>query len=419
MLWFITFTDYSQDYALYLGPTYGVAEVSSPFNALSSVLVGLLLFAGIVTFLCGRSGYRAQKEIRLFIILFMLSTLWGILVGAIKDVPLNYLIGDSRNTACYIMLFAIAGALKYLNVNTTRRILILTGLILFTKLVIAVLALALLFGGGFSWKYLLKLSNFFPLMLFVALSQFVISNYRRDKFMYAGFALMAAFGIFAAQARGIFLGTLVGGIVLSVGLFRQKNSHRLVMLIILILCIGLGAGYYMQGDIAKSFGYWGENDESYTTGLDYRSRQANMLLVMFKENWLAGAGLGSYDPTFEGYEEWLPRPYLVELEFNNLLAKLGVVGFSLWIGAFISLIIGCIRSARRSIILRHRMFIYSLTAGLISLMVQSAVQTGYSSISFHLFVVFMLFSLSLGNRGTSQLKMSNANIVHIPKGSYQ
>ena len=419
MLWFIAFTDYSQDYALYLGTTGGDAKISSPFNAFSSVIVGLLFLAGIITFLCGRSGYRPQKEIRLFIILFMLSTLWGILVGAIKDVPLNYLIGDSRNSACYIMLFAIGGACRYLNIDTMRRMFMLTGLVLFIKLVLAVLALALLFGGGFSWKYLFKLSNFFPLMLFVALSQFVISNYRRDKFMYAVFALMAAFGIFAAQARGIFLGTLVGGIVLSVGLFRQKNSYRVVMLIILILCIGLGAGYYMQDDITKSFGYWGENDDTFTRGLDYRLRQANMLRVMFKENWFAGAGLGSYDPTFEGYEEWLPRPYLVELEFNNLLAKLGVVGFSLWIGAFISLIIGSIRSAKRSITLSHRMFIYSLAAGLISLLAQSAVQTGYSSISFHLYVIFMLFSLSLGNRGTSQLKMSNANIVHIPKGIYQ
>lgn len=414
ILWFITFTDYSQDYALHLGASGGAVGFS-PFYFFSSVIVGFLFIAGIIMLLYGKSGYRPQKEIKLFLILFILSSLWGVYVGAVKGVPLKFLIGDSRNTVCYFMLFALAGALKYLDVSSMRRILLITGLIFFVKILFAVINLALIYKGGFSWRYYLKLSNFFPLFLFVALSQYVISKLRRDKLKYAVFALMAACGIFAAQARGIFVGTLAGGIVLSISLFGQIKLRRLVMPAVFILCVGLGAGYFMQDDITKSFGYWGEHNETYSFGMSYRLRQANRLLENFQDNWASGAGLGSYDSTSESYEEWLPRPYLAELEYNNLLAKLGIVGFSLWISAFMMLIIGSIKSARKSVILNHRMFVYSLIAGLISLMVQSIIQTGYSSLSFHLYVVFMLLSISLVNKSNFMLKVNNLNTVNIQK----
>ena len=150
----------------------------------------------------------------------------------------------------------------------------------------------------------------------------------------------------------------------------------------------------MQGDITKSFGYWGDTNKTYQVGKEFRIRQADMLMKNFANNWIAGGGLGSFDSSWEGYDDWLPRPYLVESEWLNLLSKLGVIGISLWFAAFFCLFKSCINTARKAEQVNDSLFIYSLTAGFLSMTVGSFFQTCYSSILFHLYIMFLLLVLS-------------------------
>ena len=140
-----------------------------------------------------------------------------------------------------------------------------------------------------------------------------------------------------------------------------------------------------------------------------------MLLTIFKDNWITGTGLGDFDSeamldlgiwsrrirgygpgpgdTVDDILKW-PRPYISEMEYFNLLRKLGVVGFSMFVSAFGVLFLGCLRMCRRAATSEQRGFIVGLTAGLASLIVAGMTNAVYSSMYFHLYVVFVLLVLS-------------------------
>ncbi len=397
-LWIIGFADVSGDFAVFAGvPLFGpnnpVPELRQQTQLISTVLIGLLALLGCMALVRGKCAYRAAPEIKLFLLFFGASTVFGVLGGLVKGVPLNYIIGDSRNFVTYLIVFAVGVASSERRVEDLRRLFLIGCGILLLKLFYSY-GLNLALGAELSRRSLLKLSSFFAPMLFVTLGWVVYGKRATEWRRYAVLALLAAFGIFAAQARGLFLGTLAGALLFGVISPNHKRFYRLFILGLAILGIGLGAGIVLQGDITKSFGYWEASDETFAPGLEYRVRQVDALLTMFGNNWLAGAGLGSFDPTYEGYQDWLPRPYLVELEYLNLLAKLGVVGISLWIAAFFFLFVGCIRAGRRAAKPEYRGFVLGLTAGLGALMIASIVQTGYSSVYFHLYIVLILLVLS-------------------------
>ena len=402
-LWVISFIDISSDYALHsTGSSYWDVDQLVPeelrawIQFILTLLIALLALLGVISLLRIKVWSKTSKEIKLFLLLFLASTVWGMLVGIIKGVPVNYVIGDSRNILIYLILFAVVGGMGDKIVDNLYRLFLIGCGIVLVKLFFS-LAASLVFGSGLSWRSLFRQSSFFAPMLFVSIGFMVYDQRRTKRLQSTILALLAAFGIFAAQARGFFLGVLFGMLFFIIISLNQKKFYRamprLFILMFLILSIGLCAGIILQDDITKSFGYW-EGTETFVGGFDFRIRQTNMLLAFFDKNWLVGAGLGAFDPTWEGYEEWLPRPYLVELEYLNLLAKLGLIGISLWIAAFVFLFSGCIRTARRALNMQHKGFIFGLTAGLFALMVESILQTGYSSVLFNLYIVLMLLVLA-------------------------
>jgi len=396
-LWLITFTEFSADYAVFMGTSYWGGDIAVPelrhqIQLVSTVLIGVLALLGGLALLQGRTVFRAAPEIKLFLLFFTASILWGALIGWLKEVPPNYIIGDSRNLVLYLILFAVGGAAAEQRIETFRRLFLIGCGILLLKLFYS-FAANFASGEAVSWRSLLKLSCFFAPMLFIALGGVLYSKRVAQRRKNTLLAFLAAFGIFAAQARGFFLGTLAGALLFVVMLLKHRRFYLLIILAIVILGIGLGTGVVLQSDITKSFGYW-KGTEIFEGGMEYRIRQADMLLTRFDNNWVEGTGLGSFDPDYEGYADWQPRPYLYELEYLNLLAKLGVVGISLWLAAFFFLFVGCLRAVRKAVKPEHRGFVLGLTAGLVALMVGSFVQTGYSSVSFHLYIVLMLLVLS-------------------------
>ena len=210
----IGFADFSHDYAVFWGTGYWNAEILVPdlrryVQLISSVLIGMLALMGIFNLLTRRSTYSASREVKLFLALFAMSTLLGVVVGLVKGVSLNYIVGDTRNAVTYLAIFAITG------INTERGLKYLRNLFLFScgmlvlKLFYA-FASNLVAGEALRWRYLLKLSLFFSPMLFVALCLFMYSTRAAERRKYFWLTALAAGGIFAAQMRGIFLGTFTG-----------------------------------------------------------------------------------------------------------------------------------------------------------------------------------------------------------------
>ncbi len=395
VLWLISFVDISGDYAVfhdtpYWGGDILVPELRLQFQFVSTVLIGMLALFGCMALLRGKTVFRAAPEVKLFLFFFGASTVWGAFIGWIKGVPSNYIIGDSRNVVVYLLLFAVGGA-AVKKVENLRRLFLIGGGILLIKLFYS-FAAHLASGAGLSWRSLLKQSPMFIPMLFVAFGGLVYSRQTAEKRRNALLEIMAAIGIFAAQSRGFFMGMFGAALLFIIMVANSRRIFSAFKLGLVIFGIGLGVGIILQGDITKSFGYWQKSDIS--PGLEYRIRQSDMLLKRFADNWQTGTGLGSFDTTYEGNADWLPRPYLYELEYHNLLAKLGIIGISFWLIAFFFLFIGCIRAVRRAIKPEHRGFAIGMMAGLISLMLGSIVQTTYSSVYFHLYVVLVLLTLS-------------------------
>lgn len=389
--------------ALYSGTSYWDADQLVPVKLRGqiqiglSLLIGTLALLGITSLVRNKVWNRTGPEIKLFLILFGASTIWGILVGLMKGVPINYIIGDSRNLVIYLILFAVVGGIGDKRVNSLYHLFLICCWILLFKLLFS-LIMPVLLGEGISWRSHFKQGSFFASMLFVAIGLSVYQQPTiRKNYSSILISSLAAFGIFASQARGLFFGVLSGVVFFSIISLKQKKFYRalprLFLMCFVILIIGILAGIALQGDIAKSFGYW-QGTSSYDFGVEFRIRQIDMLLTMFDKNWLFGAGLGAFDPTWEGYEDGLLRPYLVEMEYFNLLAKLGIIGISLWIGAFIFLFAGCIRTARQASIAEHRGLILGLTTGLVAMMAASFVQTFYSAALFHMYVVLVLLVLA-------------------------
>jgi len=392
-LWLVVLADVSGDYAVFAGSGVAGDAFKQLTQLVSTVLIGLLALLGSWALARGKCAFRAAPETKLFLVFLGASTAFGVLVGLGSGVQINYVIGDSQNIVTYLILFAIGGGVSRSRIEALRRLFLIGCGILVLKLAYSYWVYWAVYGG-LSWRSMLKLSSFFGPMMFVTLAWVLYGKRAAIRRRYAILALPAAYGIFAAQARGLFMGALAGALFFGAMSLNHRRLYRVLLLGLVIMSIGLGAGAALQGDITKSFGYWEESDPTFVGGLDYRSRQAAALLTRFGNNWLTGVGLGSYDPNYEGYADWLPRPYLAELEYLNLLAKLGVIGFSLWIAAFFSLLVACIRAVRQTVDPEHRGLVTGLTAGLVALMVASSVQTLYSSVNFHLYVVLVLLVLS-------------------------
>lgn len=391
--WILGFADISADYIFVFGFEYRrlVPEIASLIAQVTTGLLAVVVLIGLANLLTGRARYRAGRHVGLFLALFAASTVFGVAIGLLKGLKPSYVLDDGRNLMIYFTIFALTDINSERRLRSIRRLFLVACGVLAAKLLLG-MASGLLLGEGLGWRLLLRLSFFFAPMLFIGLCLYSYSKNFRRRARYLGILLLGAIGVFAAQMRGVFMGTAAGFIFLLTFFLRGRRLIRVVFASVILLCLGLGLGVAMQGDVTKAFGRWEEADRK--VGVEYRLGQTDHLLSVFKENWIAGAGLGYYDPEYEGHADWLPRPYLLELEYLNLLAKLGLVGFGMLAAAFMCLLTACIGMGRRTGNPEHRALIAGLSAGLVALMVASITNTGYSSAYFHAYVALILLSLS-------------------------
>jgi hypothetical protein len=412
-LWIIGFLDVSRDFPVhwllrenndlnmpesFSAMSGGILSVDNlialqlPVDIGSTAIIVFLAVIGLLTVLMGKNGFRAGPEVKWFLILFILSNFMGGIIGLIKDVPYKYVMGDARNLIVYPMLFAIREGMTEQGVDKLRKLFLISCFILTLKLLLTFFFT--MSFGVLSWRSLFKQTVFFMPMLFLGLVGATLIQQKKERFKYVLISLLAGFGIIAASSRAMFVGTLVGIIFITIMLLNNRRIYRLFILGVVVFVMMLVVGMSLQDDPAKAFGRWSEDLPGIADDLSLRWRQLDMLITRFGNNWLVGTGLGYFDETSEFVLAYGPRPYLLELELVNLMSKLGIIGISLWVTAFLSLFVGCIRAVRRAAKPEHRVFLLGLTAGLVSLMVGSIFHVNYSSAYFHLYVVMIILVLS-------------------------
>lgn len=121
---------------------------------------------------------------------------------------------------------------------------------------------------------------------------------------------------------------------------------------------------------------------------DRRVEQAKTLWAEWLDSPFIGSGLGHRNPALArpGLEFIAPRPYLVEMSYLNLLAKLGLIGFSL-LAAGIGIILWqlCATATRSSHSLPS-----ALVASVSYLLLTSVANPTFESLHVHVFVALAI-----------------------------
>lgn len=391
------FLDFTNDFAIsrpindvHSAQVIIMPQISSYVQIITTCLFCLMVLKAILNLLLYKTSFFADEEIKIFLLLFISINIYGTIIGWLKGVNPIYIVGDFRNIIAYSAVFSIVDAFPNKRLIILRNVIFACGGILVIKVFLGYVVHYLTFGYV-GWRSLLKLYMFFAPVFFIAYCGFLDASTLRKKIIYLCLSLLGAFGIFAVQTRGLFMGVGVGFVFALFFFVKKNNIKRLSVSMGLVLLLGLFMAIILSDDKGLILGDW--KSDNFLSGLEFRREQAGMLWEQFSENWLFGAGLGAFNSTYDFYAD-NPRPYLVELEFLNLFSKLGLIGMMGFFISFFCLIVGCINGIRRAACPDVRSFVAGLGCGLVAMIIASISNTGYSSIYFHLYIVVLLLTLS-------------------------
>lgn len=389
----IGFADISGDYPTVFGQPFRFLfpQLRGYVSLATAALLAVLVLIGALNWATGRSTFRASVETKLFLGFLTVSTLWGMAVGLLNGVRPAFVLGDAQNVGVYLCVFALRRS------QTPRQARALAvpfwiGVgILGAKFLLST-GSNLAVGEAIGGRYMFKLSTFFIVMLFHSLALSLTSPDAADRRKYLGLVFYAAFGVLIAQMRGFFLGIVVASPLFAATL--TSHRRRLVIAFAAALCVG--AFVLVTLPQSGPVPGWVQpfTTDSLSAGWSYRVEQFDFLMSAFRRHWIVGNGLGWFDPNSGFYPVWAARPYLVELEYPNLLVKLGVGGFAALACGFASLLFACAKSALQARSAELRGLMAGWTGGLVAMLIVSASNPVYSSLYFHLFVVVVLLTLS-------------------------
>jgi len=384
--------DFSGDYSDIFSLSYiTIPEAWKYFQFVSTALIVWLAMTGILNLIKGRMIFKGGKWARLFLLFYILSVAFGVVVGLMRGNPWAYVLGDARNVIIYLSLFAINDVNNSDFGKKLYGLFAVVCIIVLIKLCLGFITFSLAASTlAFRSRLLLKLSSYLMCMSLLALTMMVMvqkPNWK-DSLMF----FLCSIGTFLSQTRGLFLGLGAGFLTLFVIFLFKRRSIRLIFPLAIICALGLLTSVVVWSDPTVTFGNW--KSEQIEGGMTIRVVQANTLMKLFINNPIVGVGFGGYDPDYERFDEELRRPYIQELEYHNLLAKQGIVGTVFLVSAFGFLFYECWRGIRKASSPENLGLIVGFMAGLVALLVASATNPLFSSIYFHSYVVLLLFVLS-------------------------
>jgi hypothetical protein len=189
-----------------------------------------------------------------------------------------------------------------------------------------------------------SLARHLMLGLFAALGGVMATDARRRRVVVVGLAGLITAGLFVTFSRAAWLGTVVGGAALLVGLSarrdfapaRRRLMHALALLVVLGLALaarywGL-VRYRWLGPLSTQAGYTSEH-----VILSERAYYSDVARRMIADHPLLGVGAGNFSVASLRYDP-VPRPgHLYQPAHNTpllVLAELGPGGLILWLSVF-------------------------------------------------------------------------------------
>lgn len=380
--------DLSKDWMLVFGvPVLAFfPELNQGIDALLRTLLLGFALAGVAQLVVRPPSFRGYP---MLVVVGLASVVfYGVCTGFVQGNGADNVLGDAVYIALYPGLFALLAAPSDEDLTRLRNLALIIGGIVFLKYGFSIVT-----DFSVDFRYPAKFSFAYLPMATIAISYLIFATDNSSRLQYFLLFCAALVGLVLADTRGFYLG-LGAGILFMIACARVGIARwRVIAGLSISFLVAGGVGVVARGDVLTAFGYWW-GTEQFSVGLDFRVDQFRMLMNMFAKNPVFGVGLGAYDPTWEGFELWLPRPYIVELEFVNLLAKLGVIGFFVFSIVIFALFYSCYRVARKARTAEHKALATGVGSGLLALTVASFTNSIYSSVYYHLYLIMTLVVIS-------------------------
>lgn len=395
-LFVIICADISRDYAQINGVPlrYMIPGLQMYVDGLMSIIIGILACLGLAELIRQNGRVRIKKEVINFLLMLAIVYVYGAIVGFLQGNKSIYILGEFQNLTVYFAVFAIGSSL------VTEKTILIMYKAFFVACVVMVLKVVLASMVDYSqnigyFRVLVKGAAYFQIMTILAFSLYVESETKKDKRMYLLLTLLGFFGVVASYQRGYFLALLGGGIFYLVfGLSNKLRLKYLLQISVVLLVFACAWSAISQHSLNTIFGRWSGEGTSFEGGYDYRVYQAETLVKQIQAHYITGNGLGSYlGFGYEGYDESLSKPYILELDFLNYVMKLGVVGSLILWGAFAYIIILGVKVSRRAKTATNKALLIAGSACVLSMLIANLFNAMYSSVMFHMFVVLYLLTI--------------------------
>lgn len=242
---------------------------------------------------------------------------------------------------------------------------------------LVVMALSQMISGNFitldgrasGWFISANYLGLFLVPVILLLSRCIVSGIKSVRFLSTVIAVVAMVAVWGSHSFGSWLGLSAGLLILVAGIFNLKFSKVVIIGLGLGLLAGLGL-YLVNDRFAQLL------DLGQVTSASIRLQIWYTSLVMAKEHWLTGIGLGAFPAVYPQSVAKLfasPLEYLVLHPHNLFLAwavNTGLVGLV----GFVLIVIQWFRTVSQ---LSDRLWRSSLYASMTAILVHGLVDTTY------------------------------------------
>jgi hypothetical protein len=293
-----------------------------PFVKLTTIILFIFLFI----YNLNSFPRNIYFLIPFFIILFTIS------YGFIRGIFSNRLIDTFNDTSSYLGIILFPTIINFSNYDPFNELKIYIKfiiIILFFKLLSYEL-LSIFLNNSLSWKILLKQSPILLIPYSILVSFYLKKIDFPNKYLYL---LVAVFILFIAMARMIFLSMIFITLIQFIRL-GYKSGIIKILSILIILSLAFVIYLFIQQVDQLSILDHLYGGEVYEGGVDYRLEQLKIILIRFQHFPFLGVGFGYFTPGYLTYE-FLPKPYLLELDLLNFISKIGFLFFMIYILSYL------------------------------------------------------------------------------------
>jgi hypothetical protein len=318
VLFILIILDFSSDSIMRTFP-YDVSLII----VLSQVTIGVVMAIFLVFF--GLKIPRKLTYLTPFIIVLGVI-IFGFMHGILSN-NARHAINEVIPYLFFVSFLGFAGMKNPISTPDIEKFLMIFVYIMTFKMIIYSI-LSYGFYDNFSWKVLVKQSPLLLIPLSVYLSKISL---KMATFKTHYLLILVLFCIMLAMARMLYLGV----IFLLLAYFLNRRIIRSWVVFLVIALLFMVYSFIMDWQLSKLFGFF-YGGEIYQGGWSHRMIQLGIILDRLQEHPFLGVGFGYYTPGYDDYG-LLGKPYLLELDIQNFISKIGLIATFVYTLAYIKL----------------------------------------------------------------------------------